>query len=44
MQQVATYSCSDEFELIGEAVAICTAIDGDSAEFQPNNQSCEGDW
>ncbi len=37
---MATYTCDSGFEVIGNAITLCTLVDMDSAEFQPAPPSC----
>ena len=37
---MANYTCDLGFELIGNTTTICTAVDMDSAEFQPATPFC----
>ena len=40
LSEVATYSCSEGFELVGDQNLTCTLLDSDSASFTPNVPTC----
>ncbi len=41
---MATYACDSGFEVIGNAITVCTEVDIDSAEFQPAAPSCSREY
>ncbi len=41
---ITTYTCNLRFEVIGNAITICTEVDMDSAEFQPVAPFCRREF